>query len=226
MTATTISDLALADLVLRSYEEPEEFGLFRVKCEVDPTTGAHLIGFSGTVDVVDWMSNFRAWMARTPAFPGRYHAGFAGTWSMIATTIAGMLHRERLRSTEDAWHVAGHSRGGVIAVMTAIMIKWSYPEADVNLVTFATPRFGDRAAVHHVAKLLPRARHYRLNYDPIVTRPGWSPLWPYADPRGIVHLPRPDAPQRLGYLNWKDIPIIRRHDLARYRAELLAEANA
>jgi hypothetical protein len=133
-----------------------------------------------------------------------------------------MVRRE-MDGCED-WCITGHSRGGVIASFAAMLLKRSFPEMNVSLVTFGVPRFGDRVAVAHLARLLPSARHYRLSYDPIVTRPGWSPLWPYADPKGIIGLPRPDAPQAL--IDWKSIPIIRRHDLARYRNQLALEHAA
>lgn len=223
-THAAVTDLGLAKLVQRSYGEPEEFGLFRARCETAPD-GARLVGFSGTVDVVDWMSNFRVWMTRAgwARFPGRYHAGLSETWRLIGPAIAGMVSRERGGGRRPAgWHIAGHSRGGWIAAFAAMLIRERYPGDAVDLVTFGVPRFGDRVAVAHLAKLLPRARHYRLSYDPIPGLPPWRPWWPYADPEGTVGLPRPSADARM--IDWRSIPIVRRHDLARYVAALEAPA--
>jgi pimeloyl-ACP methyl ester carboxylesterase len=118
-----------------------------------------IVAFSGSKTIEDWCYNLSSDLVA--GFGGRVHEGFATLMGQVANSVVGTV--EQLRDNGQFVWVAGYSRGGAIATLTAVALYQAIPNG-VQVCTFGAPRTGDLAFA-----LSYRVPHYRFENvdDPV-----------------------------------------------------------
>eukprot|EP00884_Botryococcus_braunii_P008341 jgi/Botrbrau1/17508/Bobra.0054s0084.1 len=86
------------------------------------------------------------------------------------------------RSLVQRIYVTGHSLGGALASIGACMLVKRFPAADVNCITFASPRAGNKYFDAAFSTLISTSLRFVYNYDAVPTVP-----MPYIGFRHVDH---------------------------------------
>ena len=91
---------------------------------------------AGSNEAVDWYRNFDVFLAPGDSLGvGKVHRGFKRcaekVWQHIKNSIV----------EEDAVTFYGHSQGGCVASLLALLYKNTYPNSRVTIVTYGSPAF-------------------------------------------------------------------------------------
>lgn len=157
----------------------------------------YIVAFRGTQDLADWVTDADAYqVALARALRGeaagldqvRVHQGFqllaVSLSRKVATAAAGFKPKVPV-------YVTGHSLGGAVAALTALMLKARLKRSEVRMYSYAAPRVGDPAFVTAYDALLPTS--YRVvNLADVV------PLMP---PRQLDHWRYGDLGTEWAFLN-------------------------
>src|SRR6267142_384720 len=112
-------------------------------CLVGQTSDGIIVAFRGTVatDWKDWLEDCMVEPIEVAGLPGRVHKGFyAAVHSVIDRVIAAV--RTLKPSADNPVYVTGHSKGGGMAPIAALLLKNA--GIDVRqVVTFAAPKSGN-----------------------------------------------------------------------------------
>jgi hypothetical protein len=155
---------------------------------------------SGPAIIRDWLNNFSpkpttGFAIGDARLPGTVHGGFAGSLAKLWPEIAAEI--DRLRSGEPAprLYFTGHSKGGAVANLAAILAHLTWPAATIRAATFGAPRAGDRNFAREYAAAV-QCHRYEVDGDAV---PGLPPtpvftfLFASWQPVGTPHpLPRTD----------------------------------
>lgn len=97
--------------------------------------------------------------------PGQVHAGFVANYNLVQAQIKQFLNTYAAPG-KKIW-VAGHSLGGALAILSAVMLKGEgFPVQGVY--SFGGPRvIGDRNFVTHANRILPNIQRFEYYLDPI-----------------------------------------------------------
>lgn len=148
----------------------------------------YVIAFRGTQDLDDWFTDADAVQVplskhlrdKTPLLDrSRVHQGF----QLLAVSLNRQVDKAvRGFKPKVPVYVTGHSLGGAVASLTALMVKARLKRPDVRLYSYAAPRVGDPAFVAAYNALLPAS--YRVvnlaDMVPIVP-PLMLDTWRYGD---------------------------------------------
>lgn len=95
-----------------------------------------IVAFRGSDQIVDWLTNLRAWATPTPW--GHVHRGYYEVAGSLSEELAGILAADPLRRPVV---LTGHSMGGALAVLAGVMLT-DLPHA--GIYTFGQPQVGRR----------------------------------------------------------------------------------
>lgn len=103
----------------------------------------------------DWLNDLRRDPVSRPEFPGRVHKGFHDSVTALWPKLS------RFDWTRGRLSIAGHSKGGALAVLAGWLLREHRP----RVVTFAAPKVGDDgfAAAYFAAG--PATVQYRNPHD-------------------------------------------------------------
>lgn len=147
----------------------------------------YILAFRGTQDAHDWFTDLDAIQvklsgrlaAKDPAFE---HAGVHQGFQLLALS----LEREVYQAAKDFGpearvYVTGHSLGGAVAVLMALMLKTRLKRDDVQLYSYAAPRVGDPVFKRAYDPLIPCFRVVNLADVVPLAPPLELGDWKYAD---------------------------------------------
>lgn len=117
-------------------------------------------------DLGEWLgTDFFIAKSGIAGAPGQVHAGFAANYNLVQAEIKQFLNTHAAPG-KKIW-VAGHSLGGGLAILSAVMLKGEgFPVQGVY--SFGGPRvIGDRNFVTHANRILPNIQRFEYYLDPI-----------------------------------------------------------
>lgn len=157
----------------------------------------YIVAFRGTQDLDDWFTDadaFQVGLSRRLGgdAPGldqaRVHQGFQLLAISLSREVCAAAERFKAKVPV---YVTGHSLGGAVAALTALMLKTHMKRPEVRLYSYAAPRVGDPAFVSAYNTLLPSS--YRVvNLADVV---------PLVPPRQLDHWRYGDVGTEWGFLN-------------------------
>lgn len=203
-----ISDAALADLCLASYDPAVRWDLWSsangVWVAIKRMGDVDAVCFRGSVTTEDWIRDLRAVPETTDHSElGPVHAGFFEGMEMTTARVLAALRPE----AELA--VMGHSLGAARAWLFAALIQHDHPVS--RICVFGSPRPGFpplRAALARIS-----AVSYRnatpVGHDRITDLPVSFPELPWLEPRALTDVCAPPAPDDHGAFRFHHMPLYR-----------------
>jgi len=107
-----------------------------------------VVAFRGSISLTNWIENL--YYAHEAAYPHcdgcKVHSGFYETWRSVEDEVVAAISALREgKSPQPQVFVAGHSLGGVVAVLGAAALQYQH-SIDVEAVyTYGEPRAGNEA---------------------------------------------------------------------------------
>ncbi len=148
----------------------------------------YIVAFRGTQDLGDWFTDAdavqmglsRRLSGGAAAWDGtRAHQGF----QLLAVSLSTQVYAAAQGfKPKVPVYVTGHSLGGAVAALIAVMLTARAKRSDVRMYSYAAPRVGDPAFVAAYDQLLPTS--YRVvnlaDVVPVVPPPSFEG-WRYGD---------------------------------------------
>ena len=141
------------------YKESDEYNVAEFRGDVFAYTGGRayihagligisdagiIIAFRGTNGIVDLINDCRAGLVSFPYGQGNVHKGFLEAVESIKAGIINKL-KELINNNPDLnIYVTGHSKGGAMATLTGLIIARELSGFKVQVLTFGSPRVGDK----------------------------------------------------------------------------------
>lgn len=126
--------------------------------------GSVTASFPGTHSLSDWMTNLETTsFCFTDSSDGdlcRVHGGF-----FKHATASRELLLSDLKETPKKLLLCGHSLGAATACLVALRIKLEFPECQLRVRAFASPRVGDKDFAEMYDRLLPDTIRVAASYD-------------------------------------------------------------
>lgn len=119
-------------------------------CFVGKTASEIIVSFRGTLPpawtqdaILDWIQNiFLAVPGEYDYFPGKVHSGFHFALCTLIDNIVEAI--KTLDSTNSLpLYITGHSKGGAMAPLAAVLLTTKYKLKVTQTITFAGPKPGD-----------------------------------------------------------------------------------
>ncbi|HET9637650.1 MAG TPA: lipase family protein [Allosphingosinicella sp.] len=126
--------------------------------------------------------------------PGGVHRGLAGSLARLWAGVAAEVTRLRRAHPAGNLYFTGHSKGGALANLGAVLARRLWPDAGVKVVTFGAARTGDSDFARHYREAGIDCHRYEVTGDKITDLP------PGHVPVGTLHVlapihhPRPTRP--------------------------------
>jgi hypothetical protein len=149
--------------------------------------------------LADWLNDFNYEPSRNltiggATVPGGVHRGLAGSLGRLWEGVAAEVNRLRRTQPAANLYFTGHSKGGALANLAAILARRLWPEAGVKAATFGAARTGEADFVRHYGEAGIDCHRYEVTGDKIPDLP------PGLLPVGTLHVlapiyhPRPRRP--------------------------------
>jgi len=150
----------------------------------------NVICFRGTDDAMDWMGNMRLTLAEPryikpyrrmlPFVPNArplVHRGFYHEYQRLHEEVLAAV--ARIDGEQDHWLVTGHSLGGAMANVAVLRESFG---ASIDLVTFGSPRWGNKDACWLASQYTSRMLRFRNGVDIVPLLPAPLGRWKHACP--------------------------------------------
>lgn len=133
--------------------------------------------FRGTTNLNDWMTNLKAMQVPLdlPHVFGKdrpkVHSGFLGQFQSLSMTL--MRHANEynsdstVRESNRTFYYIGHSLGGALATISALVFGAMFPNARHVCITFGSPRVGDDTFVRLFQKHVDESVRCVNQEDPV-----------------------------------------------------------
>jgi predicted lipase len=175
-------------------ENPNRYKINHTEFDTGVSASILFICFQGSSGGKDWKDNLRFWKTGKLVAPFatkgdiRIHSGFYDQYYEVHDTIRDIV--ETALETEKIKGVVfcGHSLGGALATLAAVDIQFNY-DVDIALLTFGSPRVGNKAFALSTNKRIPQSLRFVLRNDMVTKVPFL----------GFYHV---DAEIRLGVREW------------------------
>lgn len=141
------------------------------------------VSFRGSFTLREWLNNLKTWRKRTPY--GGIHAGLYQTIQQVGPMILRIVLPRLKRGRELV--VTGHSRGGALAVLFAIMVLLNGHDTNA-VITYGSPMFCDSKLAGFVDNSRARMPVFRIvnKWDVVPMLPS---LRPYVFWRLLLGIP-------------------------------------
>lgn len=143
---------------------------------VDVSCNAIVVGFRGTDNLLNWMSNLRIGQVCWPGANdcmAKVEKGFAESFARMRDPVeAALSELVALPMLPPIW-VTGHSRGAALATLFAEHLA-NREGLNVSLLTLGSPRVGNREWVLGFSRKSIESHRITHQDDPIVHLPPWS----------------------------------------------------
>jgi predicted lipase len=107
----------------------------------DADADTTIVAFRGTTSAMDWNMNSRMWLVPSLLDPqARVHAGFWLQWESVKREV----HAAVTEFGSKKLIVTGHSLGAGVAHVACTDFASMHPSVDLEVITFAGPRPGNR----------------------------------------------------------------------------------
>lgn len=143
-------------------------------------SGGLVVTIRGTESLTDVMHDLMIWKTklRLPNCEGAVyvHAGFLRCAMSVLDPLRKWVLKQKQGGCSDgrmrSCTFTGHSLGGAVASILALIIKPSIDEHfDVDVITFGAPRIGDSVFARHYNRTVPNHTRYVMYRDPIPYMP-------------------------------------------------------
>lgn len=140
--------------------------------------------------IADWLNDFNSPPSRNVAIggatlPGGVHRGLAGSLARLWPGVAAEATRLRRACPTANLYFTGHSKGGALANLGAVLARLLWPDAGVKVATFGAARTGDADFVRHYRAAGIECHRYEVTGDRIPDLP------PGHLPVGVPHILAP-----------------------------------
>jgi hypothetical protein len=129
-----------------------------------------VIAFRGTTSLKDWKSDFNTKQVSCEIFGEnkriKIHSGFHNQYNELRNTIHSVIIQYKYLPI----HITGHSLGGALACLCAMDLKLNFG-CDVSVVTFGSPRVGNKAFVEKYNTVIKNSFRVKNYGDPITHFP-------------------------------------------------------
>jgi len=139
---------------------------------VGETPDEIVIAFRGTEPIdkpsiatfLDWLNDFDAILVHGDGLPGNVHQGFQRSisqlWGRVETDVKARLSP----GSSKPIVLTGHSKGGGIAYLGAVLASAAFFNSTIRVVTFAAPRAGDATFAAGYQKIIPAGQSTRYEF--------------------------------------------------------------
>jgi len=136
--------------------------------------GVLYITFEGTDDLVDWEENLRFSHEKIKPYDNKItdieiHTGFYNEY-LIARNDIHLAMNTKYKDLKDVV-VCGHSLGSALAVLCGIDIQYNFPDKNISVFGFGSPRVGNQAFVESFRKRIANVFEFQYNDDAIANVP-------------------------------------------------------
>ena len=144
----------------------------------------------GPAVVADWLNDLNSPHARGVSIggatlPGGVHRGLAASLGRLWKGVAAEIVRLRAAHPAAPLYFTGHSKGGALANLAAVLARRLWPAAAVKVATFGAARTGDPDFALHYRQAGIECHRYEVTGDKITDLP------PGHVPVGIPHILAP-----------------------------------
>lgn len=149
-----------------------------------------LVTFRGSDSYTDWITNFLFYKQTIPygniSSKIRVHAGFLKAYkaSDVRNRILGSIPE-----TVNYIRVTGHSLGAALATLCAVDIQYNFPNKNIEVILFGSPRIGNKAFKLSYNKRLPKTVRVENGNDLVTKIP--FPWMGYRHVGAELHIGRP-----------------------------------
>eukprot|EP00668_Euglena_longa_P012500 GGOE01014955.1.p1 GENE.GGOE01014955.1~~GGOE01014955.1.p1 ORF type:complete len:1132 (+),score=268.54 GGOE01014955.1:77-3472(+) len=197
------------------------------------------VSFRGTANTENIRTDLKAWMTMyremvadqsrarrclSSFFIPRVHKGFYAAWKALRVEMLQKLAEAVDESGTCKIYISGHSLGGAIATLAAYEVSRAYPDHQVVLYTFGSPRVGNVEFCRYFDKQVPCMWRIENEKDVVPTVPPTTAFYHHAgklvriDGDGLLIL----QPSYLESLHYSRTDRLASHHLSRYRKGLEA----
>ena len=134
-------------------------------CLVGKNKDGIIVAFRGTqgASLLDWLQNAAIHLLNVQHIPGRIHAGFYEAvqrlYGQIKKIILNLL-KDDYPFRKSSIYLTGHSKGGCLASLMAVLMKDDKELPDVKYVcSFAAARVGDAQFRDYFNRTIPQATY-------------------------------------------------------------------
>ena len=128
-----------------------------------------VIGFRGTNGDAEWINNFIFELVNDSVISEdknvKVHLGFSSHFKFINLWLNNFIERNQFKKII----FTGHSLGATTASFSAEAIKKKFPDIEIKLVTFGSPKMGNKEYCNYHNNLIPQTLNIR-NKNDIVTK--------------------------------------------------------
>jgi len=141
-----------------------------VQCFLRRDNDTLWIVFRGTDSLMGWVSNLTFCQKTIPYGNSessiRVHTGFLNSYK---TPDVRDKILESITDNTNYVKITGHSRGAALAILCAVDIQYNFPNRDIEVVLFGSPRVGNKAFVQSYNKRVDKTVRVENSND-IVTK--------------------------------------------------------
>jgi hypothetical protein len=126
--------------------------------------------------IADWLNDFDYEHSRNveiggATLPGGVHRGLAGSLARLWDGVAAEVTRLRRANPAANLYFTGHSKGGALANLAAMLARRLWPDAGVKVATFGAARTGDSDFASHYREAGIDCHRYEVEGDKITDLP-------------------------------------------------------
>lgn len=144
-----------------------------------------ILSFHGSDDIQDWIDNFSYEMVKFIFDKSiKVHKGFYENYNNVLEKVIDVA-----KDFKGKILLTGHSLGGAIATLIALFLKSNLNNQNIDLITFGTPRVGNKAFSKKVNELFPNALRIVYRRDIVPHLP--TLFIGYVHNEGLLHFNKP-----------------------------------
>lgn len=129
-----------------------------------------VVGFRGTIGrVEDWANNFLAapYALQVDGRTLNVHTGFYFAMLSLYNEVRGAIEDLLAQGEHHTIYLAGHSKGGAMANLAALLLAQDFPGMQFQVMTFGAPRAGDRHFANLYELTIPYSFAWISESDPV-----------------------------------------------------------